>query len=136
MHIFPGSGVDKLDYGILFPQTIGMFSAALFDYLVFGYRNKEKNNFFKDKTFYKHMCTGVFQFTGALTFIISIILNGNVIAQPLGGLSVVVGTLLSIFFLKEKKEHPYSKTTYIGLSLLVIGSVMCGLIDTVLQINI
>jgi glucose uptake protein len=108
----------------MFPQTLGMFiPACIFMYI----RGKKDNiNYFKEKKTYQNMVPGSFQAIGNLFLIFSILLNTNAIAAPLTELSVVVATLLGMFYLKEKKVKPFQAITLIGLGLIVIGSLLCG----------
>jgi glucose uptake protein len=81
------------------------------------------------------MVPGLFQGAGNLFFIISALLNGTAIAAPLNQLNIIVGTLLGIFLLKEKKEYPYGIITYMGLVLITFGALSIGFMNQILKIN-
>jgi glucose uptake protein GlcU len=137
----------EFDKGMMFPQSLGMFIAAGATISITTLMKMRKNNvslvqeekvvlnIFKDKRTYLNLIPGLLQAVGNLLLLVSILLNGNTIAEPLTNLSVVIATLLGIFYMKEKKVQPYMTTTILGLVLIVIGSLACGFMDLDLSID-
>ncbi|MDR2654389.1 MAG: GRP family sugar transporter [Mycoplasmataceae bacterium] len=129
------SGFDK---GIMFPQSLGMLLCALIGIIIYSKKQNQpqflKNSLLDKKTFL-NMIPGSLQAIGNLATIFSIYLNGNAIASPLNQMSVVIATMFGIFYLKEKKEKPYMTMTFIGLSLITIGSLMSGFYGTIIGLN-
>jgi glucose uptake protein GlcU len=117
----------------MFPQTLGMFVPALIMLLLTN--KKEQENYFIDKKTYLNMIPGCFQAVGNLFLIISILVNTNAVASPLSEFSIVVATLLGMFYLKEKKPKPFNTITLIGLTLIFTGALLCGFSDFILKIK-
>jgi glucose uptake protein len=122
----------------MFPQSLGMLLCALIGIIIYSKKQNQpqflKNSLLDKKTFL-NMIPGSLQAIGNLATIFSIYLNGNAIASPLNQMSVVIATMFGIFYLKEKKEKPYMTMTFIGLSLITIGSLMSGFYGTIIGLN-
>jgi glucose uptake protein GlcU len=89
----------------------------------------------KDLKSYKILGIGMFQGIGNLGSIFAILVNTNVIASPMTQFSVVIGTLLGIFYMKEKPPKPYLTITLIGLGLIIVGAISCGFSNVILGIE-
>jgi glucose uptake protein len=112
----------------MFPQSIGMFLPAIL--IFFFEKDNSEHNLQKEifnKKVFMNMLPGTLQAVGNLALILSIALVSNVIASPINQLSVVIGTLLGIFVMKEKKPKPYTAITLIGLALIATGAIMSSL---------
>ncbi|GMM21954.1 GRP family sugar transporter [Lactobacillus amylovorus] len=104
---------------IFFGQTIGMMIAT-FIYLVATKQLKV----LKEKESYQVIPAGVIFAIAALSYIISVQMNGVNLAFVMSQLCVVISTLGGIVFLHEQKTKKGYIYTAIGLVLIVAGAVL------------
>lgn len=137
--VFENPNKDLFDQGNMFPQSLGMVLCASIFCIVKYFVHDKKNNIgftFCQKATYKNMITGIFQANGNLFFFVAIAMIGTVYASPLSQVGVVVATLLGVFWLKERKVHPYDYIVYIGLVLIVAGAIILGYMDLMIGIPV
>lgn len=104
---------------IFLGQTIGMMIAT-FIYLVATKQLKV----LKEKESYQVIPAGVIFAIAALSYIISVQMNGVNLAFVMSQLCVVISTLGGIVFLHEQKTKKGYIYTVIGLALIVAGAVL------------
>ncbi len=104
---------------IFLGQTIGMMIAT-FIYLVATKQLKV----LKEKESYQVIPAGVIFAIAALSYIISVQMNGVNLAFVMSQLCVVISTLGGIVFLHEQKTKKGYIYTAIGLVLIVAGAVL------------
>ena len=104
---------------IFLGQTIGMMIAT-FIYIVATKQLK----FLKEKESYQVIPAGVIFAIAALSYIISVQMNGVNLAFVMSQLCVVISTLGGIVFLHEQKTKKGYIYTAIGLVLIVAGAVL------------
>ncbi|AZN76301.1 sugar transporter [Lactobacillus acidophilus] len=104
---------------IFLGQTIGMLIATLV-YIVASKQLKV----FKEKESYQVIPAGVIFAIAALSYIISVQMNGVNLAFVMSQLCVVISTLGGIIFLHEKKTKKGYIYTVIGLVLIVAGAIL------------
>lgn len=104
---------------IFLGQTIGMMIAT-FIYLVATKQLKV----LKEKESYQVIPAGVIFAIAALSYIISVQMNGVNLAFVMSQLCVVISTLGGIVFLHEQKTKKGYIYTAIGLVLIVVGAVL------------
>ena len=104
---------------IFLGQTIGMMIAT-FIYLVATKQLKV----LKEKESYQVIPAGVIFAIAALSYIISVQMNGVNLAFVMSQLCVVISTLGGIVFLHEQKTQKGYIYTAIGLVLIVAGAVL------------
>ena len=107
------------DVMIFLGQTIGMMIAT-FIYLVATKQLKV----LKEKESYQVIPAGVIFAIAALSYIISVQMNGVNLAFVMSQLCVVISTLGGIVFLHEQKTKKGYIYTAIGLVLIVAGAVL------------
>ena len=79
---------------------------------------------FKEKESYQVIPAGVIFAIAALSYIISVQMNGVNLAFVMSQLCVVISTLGGIIFLHEKKTKKGYIYTVIGLVLIVAGAIL------------
>lgn len=104
---------------IFLGETIGMMIATLI-YLICTKQVKV----LKEKQSYQVIPAGVIYAVAALSYIISVQLNGVNLAFVMSQLCVVISTLGGIIFLHEQKTKKGYIYTAIGLILIVAGAVL------------
>ncbi|MDT2598729.1 GRP family sugar transporter [Enterococcus hulanensis] len=110
--------VDASGAAIFFPQMLGVFVAALI-YVLF----KQPTALKSDKS-YKAVIVGIIFSISAFAYIFSAQGNGVATAYVITQLNVVISTLGGMFILKEKKTPKELRFTLIGLTLIVVGSII------------
>ena len=110
--------VDASGEAIFFPQMLGVFLAATV-YVIL----KQPKAFGNDKS-WKAIIVGVIFSISAFAYIFSAKGNGVATAYVITQLNVVISTLGGMYILKEKKSPKETRYTLIGLTLIVIGSVI------------
>lgn len=104
---------------IFLGQTIGMMIAT-FIYLIATKQLKV----LKEKESYQVIPAGVIFAIAALSYIISVQMNGVNLAFVMSQLCVVISTLGGIIFLHEQKTKKGYIYTAIGLVLIVLGAIL------------
>ena len=107
---------------IFLGETIGMLLATLV-YLAVS----KQLNVLKEKQSYQVIPAGIIFAIAALSYIISVQMNGVNLAFVMSQLCVVLSTLGGIFFLGEKKTKRGYIFTVIGLMLIVAGAVLTSI---------
>lgn len=107
---------------IFLGETIGMLLATLV-YLAVS----KQLNVLKEKQSYQVIPAGIIFAIAALSYIISVQMNGVNLAFVMSQLCVVLSTLGGIFFLGEKKTKRGYIFTVIGLILIVAGAVLTSI---------
>lgn len=110
--------IDASGLAIFFPQMLGIFAGAVVYTLI-----KEPKAFTEKKS-WQTSIVGVIFSIGALAYIFSAEENGVATAYIITQLNVIVATLGSIVFLKEKKTPKELRLTLAGLALIVGGSII------------
>lgn len=108
---------------LYFPQMLGILIGSLL-FLIFSKQFKEVTN----KVSWLDAIGGVLFGLGALTYMFSAKINGVTSAFIFSQLSVVLSTLGGMYFLHEKKTGRELRFTYIGLILVIVGSIITGII--------
>lgn len=105
------------------PQTIGMLSVALIYSAVISYKGRPV---FTERVSYGNIASGFLFAFAALTYLISAQPNMNGLATGfvLSQVCVVVGTLTSIWFLKQRKTKKEMRVTLIGLALIIFAAAL------------
>ena len=104
---------------IFLGETIGMMIATLI-YLI----GSKQIKVLKEKQSYQVIPAGIIYAIAALSYIISVQMNGVNLAFVMSQLCVVISTLGSIVFLHEQKTKKGYIYTVIGLALIVAGAVL------------
>ena len=104
---------------IFLGETIGMMIATLI-YLI----GSKQIKVLKEKQSYQVIPAGIIYAIAALSYIISVQMNGVNLAFVMSQLCVVISTLGGIVFLHEQKTKKGYIYTVIGLALIVAGAVL------------
>ena len=104
---------------IFLGETIGMMIATL-TYLI----GSKQIKVLKEKQSYQVIPAGIIYAIAALSYIISVQMNGVNLAFVMSQLCVVISTLGGIVFLHEQKTKKGYIYTVIGLVLIVAGAVL------------
>ena len=104
---------------IFLGETIGMMIATL-TYLI----GSKQIKVLKEKQSYQVIPAGIIYAIAALSYIISVQMNGVNLAFVMSQLCVVISTLGGIVFLHEQKTKKGYIYTVIGLALIVAGAVL------------
>lgn len=104
---------------IFLGETIGMMIATLI-YLI----GSKQIKVLKEKQSYQVIPAGIIYAIAALSYIISVQMNGVNLAFVMSQLCVVISTLGGIVFLHEQKTKKGYIYTVIGLVLIVAGAVL------------
>ena len=104
---------------IFLGETIGMMIATLI-YLI----GSKQIKVLKEKQSYQVIPAGIIYAIAALSYIISVQMNGVNLAFVMSQLCVVISTLGGIIFLHEQKTKKGYIYTVIGLVLIVAGAVL------------
>lgn len=104
---------------IFLGETIGMMIATLI-YLI----GSKQIKVLKEKQSYQVIPAGIIYAIAALSYIISVQMNGVNLAFVMSQLCVVISTLGGILFLHEQKTKKGYIYTVIGLVLIVAGAVL------------
>ena len=104
---------------IFLGETIGMMIATLI-YLI----GSKQIKVLKEKQSYQVIPAGIIYAIAALSYIISVQMNGVNLAFVMSQLCVVISTLGGIIFLHEQKTKKGYIYTVIGLALIVAGAVL------------
>lgn len=104
---------------IFLGETIGMMIATLI-YLI----GSKQIKVLKEKPSYQVIPAGIIYAIAALSYIISVQMNGVNLAFVMSQLCVVISTLGGIVFLHEQKTKKGYIYTVIGLVLIVAGAVL------------
>lgn len=104
---------------IFLGETIGMMIATLI-YLI----GSKQIKVLKEKQSYQVIPAGIIYAIAALSYIISVQMNGVNLAFVMSQLCVVISTLGGIVFLHEQKTKKGYIYTVIGLILIVAGAVL------------
>ena len=104
---------------IFLGETIGMMIATLI-YLI----GSKQIKVLKEKQSYRVIPAGIIYAIAALSYIISVQMNGVNLAFVMSQLCVVISTLGGIVFLHEQKTKKGYIYTVIGLALIVAGAVL------------
>ena len=104
---------------IFLGETIGMMIATLI-YLI----GSKQIKVLKEKQSYQVIPAGIIYAIAALSYIISVQMNGVNLAFVMSQLCVVISTLGGILFLHEQKTKKGYIYTVIGLALIVAGAVL------------
>ena len=104
---------------IFLGETIGMMIATLI-YLI----GCKQIKVLKEKQSYQVIPAGIIYAIAALSYIISVQMNGVNLAFVMSQLCVVISTLGGIVFLHEQKTKKGYIYTVIGLALIVAGAVL------------
>lgn len=104
---------------IFLGETIGMMIATLI-YLI----GSKQIKVLKEKQGYQVIPAGIIYAIAALSYIISVQMNGVNLAFVMSQLCVVISTLGGIVFLHEQKTKKGYIYTVIGLALIVAGAVL------------
>lgn len=104
---------------IFFPESVGMVVAVL------GYLLVTRSlNVLKQSKSWLHIISGLIFSIASITYIFSVRDNGVNTAFVVGQLSVVLSTLGSIVFLKERKTQRELIMTILGLVVIVAGAII------------
>ncbi|MEG0293669.1 ribose/proton symporter RbsU [Enterococcus sp.] len=105
------------------PQTMGMLLVAIIYGIVTSFKGRAV---FTERVSYGNIASGFLFAFAALTYLISAQPNMNGLATGfvLSQVCVVVGTLTSIWFLKQRKTKKEMRVTLIGLSLIIFAAAL------------
>jgi glucose uptake protein GlcU len=137
----PNPVTSPTEYGFVqfFPQTLGMVTVSMmfafymwlkpcFGSKRISLREANKNCPFIQSRSYFNMIDGLVFASAALTILLSKAHNGTATATTLSQSNIIIATLGGLFILKERKPKKELASTLSGLTLVVAGAVIVGLL--------